>query len=220
MRGLGVILSTNYSFVCARRSLQSQAPASTSSFSAAGVDQQSAELSAPPPSYTPTATRDSTEGSKSRPPKQGVFSWAYAVVSPTLVAVATMASDTVSRNIPSRPLPQPPVNLYNERTQSTGSTSSRDSSISGNNVDNILGIIGAAAASAAKNSNSPSTEKTELDQLTSRLNRAAHSTGIDSPGGGRSLRSRKISLYEDGFSEDDASPATTRQHTAENSWSG
>lgn len=184
------------------------------------MDQQSADRSAPPPSYTPTATRDSTDGSNVRPPKQGAFSWAYAVVSPKLLAVATIASDTVSRNIPSRPLPQPPVNLYNERTQSTGSTSSRDSSTSGNNVDNLLGIIGAAAATAAKNSNSPSTEKTELDQLTSRLNRAAHSTGIDSPGGGRPLRSRKINLYEDSFSEDDASSTTTRQHTAESSWSG
>ncbi|KAF9292163.1 receptor accessory protein 4 [Linnemannia elongata] len=199
---------------------KSQTPAGTSSFSAAGVDQQSDDRSAPPPSYTPTATNDSTEGSKIRAPKQGVFSWAYAVVSPKLVAVATMASDTVSRNIPSRPLPQPPVNLYDERTQSTGSTSSRDSSTSGKNVDNILGIISAAAASAAKNSNSPSAEKTELDQLTSRLNRAKHSTGIDSPGGGQSLRSRKISLYEDEYSENDTSPAATRQHTAENSWSG
>ena len=141
-------------------------------------------------------------------------------MSPKLLAVATMASDTVSRNIPLRPLPQPPVNLYSERTQSTGSTSSHDYSLSNNNVDNILGIVGTAAASAAKNLSSPSAEKVELDQLTSRLNRAAHSTGIDSPGGGQSLRSRKISLYEDGVSEDDASPAATRQHTAENSWSG
>ncbi|KAF9142289.1 receptor accessory protein 4 [Linnemannia schmuckeri] len=201
---------------------KSQAPANVSSFSAAGVDQQSVDRSVPPPSYTTTPTRDATQGSSSHPPKQGAFSWAYAVVSPKLLAVATMASDTVSRNIPSRPLPQPLVNLYNERTQSTGSTSSRDSSSSGNNVDNILGILGTAAATAAaasaKNLNSPSAEKTELDQLTSRLNRAAYTTGFDSPGS--SLRNRKISLYEDGSSEDDASPTITRQHTAENSWSG
>ncbi|KAG0283509.1 receptor accessory protein 4 [Linnemannia gamsii] len=196
---------------------KSQAPAGPSSFSAAGVDQLSADQSAPPPSYTPSG--DTTQGSSSHPPPgRGVFAWAYSVVSPKLNAVATMASDTVSRNIPSRPLPQPPVNLYNERTQSTGSTSSRDSSASGN-IDNILGIIGAVAATKATNS-SPSTEKMELDQLASRLNRAAHATGTDSPGPGSSLRNRKISLYEDVSSEDDASSTTTRQHTAENSWSG
>ena len=147
------------------------------------------------------------------PRGQGYFSWAYSVVSPKLAAVATMASERVVRQIPSRPLPQPPVNLYTERTQSSGSTSSRDSPVSGN-VDNILGIINTVSASS-----SPYTEKTELDQLTARLNRASHSTGIDSTGAGGSLRNRKISLYEDDPSEsDDASPAG--RHTQDSSWSG
>ncbi|KAG0275165.1 receptor accessory protein 4 [Linnemannia exigua] len=183
---------------------KSQAPASVSSLSAAGKDQHSTNRFAPP-SYAPT--RDAT--SDLRPSGQGYFSWAYSVVSPKLAAVATMASETVSREIPSRPLPQPPINLYNERTQTTGSASSRDSSVSGN-VDNILGIISAASTIPAENS--------ELEQLTSRLNRAAaHSSGVGSTGG--SLRNRKISLYDDEPSEDNASPATTGQHTAENSWS-
>ncbi|KAG0375215.1 receptor accessory protein 4 [Mortierella sp. AD032] len=183
---------------------KSQAPAGVSSFSAAGNGQHSTDRSAPP-SYAPA--HDATSGLQ--PSGKGYFSWAYSVVSPKLTAVATLATEKVSHKFPSRPLPQPPVNLYNERTQSTGSASSRDSSVSGN-VDNILGIISAANTIAA--------EKSELEQLTSRLNRAtAHSTGVDSTGG--SLRNRKISLYDDEPSEDHASPATTGQHTAESSWS-
>ncbi|KAF9124635.1 receptor accessory protein 4 [Mortierella sp. 14UC] len=182
---------------------KSQAPTSVSSFSAAEKNQPSADRSVPP-SYAPTH-----ESTSLQPPERGYFSWVYSVMSPKLTTVATMASETVVRNIPSRPLPQPLVNLYNERTQSTGSTSSRDSSTAGN-VDNILGIISAAST--------PSADKSDLDNLTSRLNRAAaHSTGFDSTGG--SLRNRKISLYDDEPSEDDASPSTTGQHTADNSWS-
>ncbi|KAF9902362.1 receptor accessory protein 4 [Linnemannia zychae] len=182
---------------------KSQAPASTSSFTAAGKDHHSLDRSAPP-SYAPK--QESTSGLQ--PPVQNYFSWAYSVVSPKLTAVATMASESVVRNIPSRPLPQPPVSLYNERTQSTGSTSSRDSSIGGN-VDNIFGIASAAST--------PSADKSDLGHLTSRLNKAALSTGIDSTGG--SLRNRKISLYDDEPSGDDASPPTSGQHSADNSWS-
>ncbi|KAF9082049.1 receptor accessory protein 4 [Mortierella sp. AD031] len=182
-------------------------PASVSSLSAE-EDQYPADRSVP---SSHVSVGDPTQGL--RPRGKGYFSWAYSVVSPKLTAVATMASERVVHQAPSRPLPQPPVNLNRERTQSSGSTSSRDSSVSGN-VDNILGIISAVSASS-----SPYTEKTELDQLTARLNRAAHSTGINSTGGGGSLRSRKISLYEDDPSEsDDASPAG--QHTQDSSWSG
>ncbi|KAF9920656.1 receptor accessory protein 4 [Linnemannia zychae] len=172
-------------------------------------------------SLAPTAgvsslSADSTKEPGLHPSNQGYFSWAYSVMSPKLAAMATMASDTVARKIPARPLPQPPVNLYSQRSQSTGSNSSQDSSISSANADNILGIIGVTAA-AASSASTLSSEKTELDQLTIRLNKAAQSTGYESSRG--SLRNRKISLYEDGPTEEEVSPTPTDHHKAESSWS-
>ncbi len=119
----------------------------------------------------------------------GYLSWAYNVMSPKLAAVATLASETIVRQMPARPLPQPPVNLYAARPSSSGSaSSSREPSISGQ-TDNALGIHSTSV--------SP-TERAELEQLSSRLNAAAQSSAVN-PG---SLRNRKISLYEADGTED------------------
>ncbi|KAF9982121.1 receptor accessory protein 4 [Mortierella antarctica] len=119
----------------------------------------------------------------------GYISWAYHVMSPKLAAAATMASETIARQMPARPLPQPPVNLYAARTSSLGSTSSsREPSISGQ-ADNALGIHSTTV--------SP-TERAQLEQLSSRLNAAAQSSAVESG----SLRNRKISLYEIEGAED------------------
>ncbi|KAG0269248.1 hypothetical protein DFQ27_004310 [Actinomortierella ambigua] len=48
----------------------------------------------------------------------GYLSWAYNMVSPKLTAVATMASQKVSSQLPSRPLPRPPINLYSPSSES------------------------------------------------------------------------------------------------------
>ncbi|KAF9962446.1 receptor accessory protein 4 [Mortierella alpina] len=128
----------------------------------------------------------------------GYLSWAYHVMSPKLAAVATMASESIVRQMPTRPLPQPPVNLYAARTSSSGSTSSsREPSISGQ-ADNALGIHSASV--------SP-TERAQLEQLSSRLNAAAQSSAVDSG----SLRNRKISLYEADGTEDTVMSSSTAE---------
>ncbi|KAF9274602.1 receptor accessory protein 4 [Mortierella alpina] len=130
----------------------------------------------------------------------GYLSWAYNVMSPKLAAVATMASESIVRQMPARPLPQPPVNLYAARTSSSGSaSSSREPSVSGQ-ADNALGIHSTSA--------SP-TERAQLEQLSSRLDAAAQSSALDSG----SLRNRKISLYEtDGTEDTVMSSSTTAGH--------
>ncbi|KAG0227456.1 hypothetical protein BGW41_003815 [Actinomortierella wolfii] len=78
-----------------------------------------------------TAVREENAGGSQPAPATGAqsyFSWAYSMVSPKLTAVATMASQTVSRQLPSRPLPRPPVNLYNSAT-SESDTSSQSSGL-------------------------------------------------------------------------------------------
>ncbi|KAF9574697.1 hypothetical protein EC968_005701 [Mortierella alpina] len=126
----------------------------------------------------------------------GYLSWAYHVMSPKLAAAATMASETIARQMPARPLPQPPVNLYEARTSSSGSTSSsREPSISGQ-PDNALGIHSTSV--------SP-TERARLEQLSSRLDAAAHSSSMSSG----SLRNRKISLYETDGTEDTVMSSST-----------
>ncbi|KAG0328746.1 receptor accessory protein 4 [Dissophora globulifera] len=130
---------------------------------------------------------------------QGYLSWAYHALSPKFAAVATMASETASRHVPSRPLPVPPVNLYGNRTPSAGSTSSRDSSVSGYS-ENILGINNSMTAASSSMSAS---DKAELERLSSRLNRAAELTGASSDAERySSLRNRKISLYEDDIGDE------------------
>ncbi|KAF9973613.1 hypothetical protein BGZ73_003135 [Actinomortierella ambigua] len=66
----------------------------------------------------------------------GYFSWAYSMVSPKLSAVATMASQKVSRQLPSRPLPRPPINLYSATSESgTDPISGHASSSSSSSMD-------------------------------------------------------------------------------------
>lgn len=154
---------------------------------------------------------------------KGYFSWAYNVVSPKLSAVATMASQSISRQIPARPLPQPPVNLYAARTASSSSTS-RDGSISTTLGDNALGITNARSdpSSAALSS---AAEKIIFDQLSSRLNKASQSIEVGAPGAAGSMRHRKISLYDDNSDESPvpahvpASSPSTSVHAKDSSWS-
>lgn len=155
-------------------------------------------------------------------PPQGYFSWAYNVVSPKLSAVATMASQSISRQIPARPLPQPPVNLYSNRTTSSSSTSG-DGSISTTLGNNALGIT--TAGSDPSSATLPSAaEKIILDQLSSRLNKASQSTGVGAPGAEGSMRHRKISLYDDDVDESPepahvpASSSSTSVHAKDSSW--
>ncbi|KAI8596026.1 TB2/DP1, HVA22 family-domain-containing protein [Dissophora ornata] len=150
---------------------------------------------------------------------QGHISWAYHALLPRLAAAATMASETVSHQIPTRPLPVPPVNLYGARSSSTGSTSSRESSVSGYN-ENFLGISSTTVPGSVS-----ATERAELERLSSRLNRAAESTGaaVDSTGQYNSLRNRKISLYEDENTEqqqqqEQPSSVNHSAHGSESSW--
>ncbi|KAG0227486.1 hypothetical protein BGW42_002921 [Actinomortierella wolfii] len=143
-----------------------------------------------------TAVREENAGGSQPVPAtgaQGYFSWAYSMVSPKLTAVATMASQTVSRQLPSRPLPRPPVNLYN----SAASDSDASSQSSG------LGITTPV---------SPEDQK-RLDQLSKHLETAASyllsSSSSSSGGNGSStgananptanatsdVRRRMLSLY-------------------------
>ncbi|KAF9112339.1 receptor accessory protein 4 [Mortierella sp. AM989] len=139
-----------------------------------------------PTSSGNTTPRDAMDSNPPHSSTQTYFSWAYHALSPKLAAVATMATEAASRQMPARPLPVPPVNLYATRRSSTDSTSSsREPSVSGHS-ENIFGI-----SSAVPSSVSPS-EKAKLEQLSSRLDSS------------NSLRNRKISLYED--EDDGASP--------------
>lgn len=152
---------------------------------------------------------------------KGYFSWAYNVVSPKFSAVATMASQHITRQIPARPLPQPPVSLYDARTAPSSSTS-RDGSISTTLGDNAFGITGSGSdpSSATRSS---AAEKIIFDQLSSRLNKAAQSTGV---GTSESMRHRKISLYDDYDSEDSPMPQASAPsssssaggHVKDSSW--
>ncbi|KAG0100587.1 receptor accessory protein 4 [Podila epicladia] len=151
---------------------------------------------------------------------QGYFSWAYNAVSPKLSAVATMASQHITRQTPSRPLPQPPVNLYAARTAPSSSTS-RDGSISTTLGDNAFGITSSGSDPRSATLSS-TTEKVIFDQLSSRLNKAAQSTGVGMSG---SMRHRKISLYDDYESDDSPVPETSAPssssaggHTKDRSW--
>ncbi|KFH73386.1 hypothetical protein MVEG_00602 [Podila verticillata NRRL 6337] len=156
-------------------------------------------------------------------PPQGYFSWAYNVVSPKLSAVATMASQSISRQIPARPLPQPPVNLYSNRTASSSSTS-RDGSISTTLGDNAFGIT-TAGSDPGSATLSSAAEKIIFNQLSSRLNKASQSTGVGAPGAEGSMRHRKISLYDDDVDESPvpahvpASSSSTSVHAKDSSWS-
>lgn len=142
-------------------------------------------------------------------------------MSPKLAAVATMASETISRHIPARPLPQPPVNLYETRAQSSGSSSSSHSVSAQTN--NMLGITETL----------PPQVKAGMERLQERLDRAAASTtGVDtaSIASTGSLRNRKISLYDYDSEESlltpspapanpaTAPPAPHSRQASDNSW--
>ncbi|KAF9330568.1 receptor accessory protein 4 [Podila minutissima] len=152
---------------------------------------------------------------------KGYFSWAYNVVSPKFSAVATMASQHITRQIPARPLPQPPVNLYDARTAPSSSTS-RDGSISTTLGDNAFGITSSGSDPNSATLSSAA-EKIIFGQLSSRLNKAAQSTGVGTSG---SMRHRKISLYDDYDSEDSLMPqasapsssSSTDGHAKDSSW--
>ncbi|KAF9957127.1 hypothetical protein BGZ65_002240 [Modicella reniformis] len=135
---------------------------------------------------------------------QGYFSWAYHALSPKLAAVATMASQSVSRSHVSHPLPELPMDLYTNKNPSTDSTTSGDSSASRYGGINIFGINSSAAVST--------TSTTEPDRSSSRSDRAAdHSS---------SLRNRMISLYDD-YEIIEPQPYSVNHsaHASENSWS-
>ncbi|KAG0040617.1 receptor accessory protein 4 [Podila clonocystis] len=157
-------------------------------------------------------------------PPQGYFSWAYNVVSPKLSAVATMASQHITRQVPARPLPHPPVNLYAARTAPSSSTS-RDGSISTTLGDNAFGITSSGSDPSSATLSSAA-EKIIFDQLSSRLNNAAQSTGVGTSGTGVSMRHRKISLYEDYDSDDSPAPhasapsssSSASGHAKDSSW--
>jgi len=145
---------------------------------------------------------------------QGYFSWAYSALSPKLAAVATMASQSVSRAQASRPLPEPPVDLYSNRRRSSSSTASTSKEASSSSAfgfggANIFGISSSSSASTP----------------------AARSRPAGwAPGGGNdgnmeidshaSLRNRKISLYDD-YEGNDSKPYTVGHsaHSSESSWS-
>ncbi|KAF9183107.1 hypothetical protein BGZ50_004441 [Haplosporangium sp. Z 11] len=157
-----------------------------------------------------------TDSNVVHPPAQGYFSWAYHVVSPKLAAAATMASEKIAHRIPARPLPRPPINLYNAKSGSPSSTASSESSSShgsshSGHTENMLGI---------RTTSVSTTERSQLELLTSRLDRASQSTAVESANQTGHLRNRKISLYEDEEMEDSTSTtsAASGGHVSGSSW--
>ncbi|KAI1314610.1 receptor accessory protein 4 [Mortierella claussenii] len=164
--------------------------------SASGVSSLGAASSYPVPPQDVT-----TESA----PTQSYLSWAYHALPPKLAAVATMATERATRHIPARPLAVSPVNLYSIMTPSTSSNlPSREPATAGN--ENNVGISSSSTLSVGT--------RAELEQLSSRLSRAAETTGVDTAGGtsSSSLRNRKISLYED-----ETSPAESEASSANHS---
>ncbi|KAF9318344.1 receptor accessory protein 4 [Podila horticola] len=155
---------------------------------------------------------------------QGYFSWAYNVVSPKFSAVATMASQHINRQTPARPLPQPPVNLYATGTAPSSSTS-RDGSTSTTLGDNAFGIT-SSGSDRSSGTLSSAAEKIIFDQLSSRLNKAAQSTGVGTSAAAGAMRYRKISLYDDNDSDESPVPhasapsssSSAGGHAKDSSW--
>ncbi|KAG0048117.1 hypothetical protein BGZ83_006886 [Gryganskiella cystojenkinii] len=148
---------------------KSQNQADVSSFSADA--DMTKQRTGPSPAYTPvTPGHGSAQETPAGSNVQSYFSW----MSPKLAAVATMATETISRHIPARPLPQPPVNFAAP-------------------TESGLGISEALTAAG----------KAELDRIRDRLDKtstsaaAAVASGADTASvSGGSLRNRKISLYD------------------------
>ncbi|GJJ67807.1 receptor expression-enhancing protein 1/2/3/4 [Entomortierella parvispora] len=176
------------------------------------------QKSGPPPAYSSLAA-SSTDSVETPTPNttQSYLSW----MSPKLAAVATMASETISRHIPARPLPQPPVNLYETQQPSSGSSSSSQSA--SGHTNNMLGITETL----------PPQLKAGMERVQERLDRAAASTtGADSASSAStgSLRNRKISLYDYDSEESlltpspapanpaSAPPAPHSRQSSDNSW--
>ncbi|KAF9349683.1 hypothetical protein BGX34_001653, partial [Mortierella sp. NVP85] len=166
------------------------------------------------PPATDVAAGGHTTAAQAAQAAQGYFTWAYSALSPKLAAVATMASQSVSRVQVSRPLSEPPADLYSNRRRSSSSTASTSreassSSAFGFGGGNIFGISSSSAASTAAVRSRP--------------------TGWASGGGNdgnmeidshASLRNRKISLYDD-YEVNDSKPHTVSHsaHSSESSWS-
>lgn len=173
----------------------------------------------PPHQESPPATELAAGGghtSTVQASAQGYFSWAYSALSPKLAAVATMASQSVTRAQASRPLPEPPADLYPNRrrsSSSTASTSKESSSAFGFSGANIFGISSSSAASTA--------QSRSADRPTGWVAGGSNSGSGMEMDSHATLRNRKISLYDDYEVNSDSKPykVSHSAHSSESSWS-
>ncbi|KAF9579129.1 receptor accessory protein 4 [Lunasporangiospora selenospora] len=129
------------------------------------------------------------------------LAWAYHMVSPQLSAVATMASQSMSRQAPGMPFPQlqqPQGHQLHVSSSSSPAPVSRASLAQGQVTSDYSNSpsIQPYSMSPGYAGISPE-EQAQLDRLSSRLNRAGQSTGVVDMNQGSNMRYRKISLYED-----------------------
>ncbi|KAF9422897.1 hypothetical protein BGZ94_008462 [Podila epigama] len=174
-----------------------------------------------------TINNTNTHGQGTEQESKGYLAWAINAVSPKLTAVATMASQSISRQIPPRPLPKPPVNLYGT-VKKTSSSSSQGGMKGTDHGADAFGISSAANGPDRFEADGfgDSVDKSLYEQLTSRLNKAAQSTGAHPSGATASARHRKISLYEDDNEDASYTPrgaehqSSASGHAKDTSWGG